>query len=758
MGDRVTSVCWSPDGQEIAAKAGTSVVISNVATGLPIKEFKVDDVESGVAWHPSQPRLASYRSVFDITTGEKLWSHPGNLMKWSPDGQQMAVAFDRTAYIVSGKDGKVLVEFSGHVHWIQQIDWNPTGTEVATASRDNTVRIWDAQSGKLMTTLRGHTDWVLGVAWSPDGKRLASVSKDAAKLWSLPHRSNPAQLMMERPRVAEVVWSHDASTLAAANDQIEFWNADELNRTSVVDLGPGGLDWNFSPAICWNSAAHLIAARRNESTFLFDDQTGEVRFEIPNVDTQLRSMAVSPDGTRLATSAFQRATANDGESGVVRLYDTATGQQTWSAKHHGDTAGSLAWSPDGTRLAVGGWAMLSVMDARTGELLTKNSGDYSMGWIHEIAWNPMGDRVALAHFNHTVRIIDAKQGVELKVLVGHTGDVGGVSWCSDGSRIASGGHDQTVRIWNPQSGLQMLVLQGHRASVESVQWSPDGKVLASASSDGEIRIWDARIDPNRQLSVTPQRAIADAAIEELPLSSADIELELSRLTRELNEDPNSVTRLNNRGVLLARLGRWRESAEDYLQVVQRLPTRRFHWGIAATPLLMADDKAAFEKHCQAMIEQFRNTTEADVADTVCKTALLLPDVVKLSDLPIEVLRAGANDSKWEQYRAWFVACCALISHREGQPEAAIAWIQKMPDFVGQPGALALCVRAMSEFKLDRVDSARQSLQNAEQLIPRRLRTLGTPNDDGPLPVPIGVADHDWLSAEILRREAVRLIQ
>ncbi|RLS52246.1 MAG: WD40 repeat domain-containing protein [Planctomycetota bacterium] len=765
IGAAVNSLCWSPDGREIAAKAGASVVISNVETGLPVKTFEVLDRESDISWHPSQPQLATCQTVIDMTSGTQRWSHPGHRMQWSPVSNRIAVAADRSAFILSGEDGKVLFELAGHSGAIHQIAWSPSGTEVATASHDDTLRVWDTLTGRLLTTLRGHTDWVLGVAWSPDGKQLASVSKSAIKLWSWPHRPNPARLTLERTAIAEVAWSPDGSTLAAGHSRFVFWAVDTLERKAVVELGLGGLDTTFTPSVSWNSAAHLFAARRNDASVLFDDQTGEARFEIPIVDTRFRSLALSPDGTRLATSAYQEPTATEGDCGMLRVYDTATGKPVWEARHHGDTAGSLAWSPDGSRIAIGGWTVLAVVDASNGELIAKNSADYSVGWTHGIAWSPTGDRVALAHFNHTVRIIDTKQGLELKVLVGHTGDVRAVSWSPDGSRIASGGHDQTVRIWDSQSGLQMLVLPGHKVHVASVRWSPDGQALASGGGDGEVRIWDARIDPLRQLIATPNSDSepppptgGPARPEDLPLSPADIERELARMASEIEAGPNSIAWLNNRGVFLARLGRWRESADDYLQVAQSMPTRRFHWGIAATPLLMAGEQDRYREHCLTMVEQFRGTTEADVADTVCKTALLVPDVVKLTDLPIDVLRAGANDPKWAHYRSWFIACCALISYREGQPEAAIDWTRKLSEFDSQPGTLALCVRAMAEFQLGQHVAARQSLKEAEQQIPLRLRTLGTPDDTGPLPVPLGITDHDWLVTEILRREAAALLK
>jgi hypothetical protein len=76
---------------------------------------------------------------------------------------------------------------------------------------------------------------------------------------------------------------------------------------------------------------------------------------------------------------------------------------------------------------------------------------------------------------------------------------------------------------------------------------------------------------------------------------------------------------------------------------------------------------------------------------------------------------------------------------------------------GDPGALALVVRAMSEEKLGQHDQAVKSLAAAAAMIPAELRTLGTRDYNGPLVVPAATINHDWLVTEILRREADALI-
>jgi tetratricopeptide (TPR) repeat protein len=241
------------------------------------------------------------------------------------------------------------------------------------------------------------------------------------------------------------------------------------------------------------------------------------------------------------------------------------------------------------------------------------------------------------------------------------------------------------------------------------------------------------------------------------LEEARIQKEISRLTKEVEANPASPAIYTTRGIYFARLGRWRESAADYLQAVKLDPGTDRPWGIAASALLHAGDTDGYRQHCRAMLKQFHGTKSALVADIVCKTNLLLADNVDMSELPTLFVRMGAVDPTFGGHRPWLTADNALISYREGKPADAIDWTRKMSGLGGDPGALALVVRAMSEEKLGQHDQAVKSLAAAAAMIPAELRTLGTRDYNGPLVVPAATINHDWLVTEILRREADALI-
>ena len=106
--------------------------------------------------------------------------------------------------------------------------------------------------------------------------------------------------------------------------------------------------------------------------------------------------------------------------------------------------------------------------------------------VTSVAFSPDGKRLALACTDSTVKVWDATSGQETLTLKGHTDQVKGVAFSADGKRLASASNDGTVKVWDARPWTPELRAEREALSLIHFlrdQGRPQSEWLAALSSD-----------------------------------------------------------------------------------------------------------------------------------------------------------------------------------------------------------------------------------------------------------------------------------
>src|SRR5262249_50716718 len=152
----------------------------------------------------------------------------------------------------------------------------------------------------------------------------------------------------------------------------------------------------------------------------------------------------------------------------VRVWDASSNLNLRTFGGGAEIVTSVAFSPDGTRLAAGaGDGSVRIWDADSGKELCTVIGHTSTkargGRGSPLVCTVDGARLCSASWDTTVKVWDVRDGHELRTIRRDAGDVAGlgVAFSQDRTWLAFARNDKTVRIWNLDRGEEVLALKGH---------------------------------------------------------------------------------------------------------------------------------------------------------------------------------------------------------------------------------------------------------------------------------------------------------
>lgn len=225
-----------------------------------------------------------------------------------------------------------------------------------------------------------------------------------------------------------------------------------------------------------------------DGDFNADDDGG--RINLPHEPDAIWSIAWSPDGTKIAYGLGGNMSCNLSNNDYsVHIVDATTLRELNRLnKNRICPSQILAWSADSDLLLMGDTDSASVWDVDREQVLTGISTGTQLDPFRDHGFSPDGKLVAsVSESNYSVRVWNPLTGIETNSF--NIGAYSGyLAWSPDSTRLAI--VSDTIEIWDVQTGQQVQPKFTNSAS--RITWSPDGtKIAGLIDLYGQIQIFDA---------------------------------------------------------------------------------------------------------------------------------------------------------------------------------------------------------------------------------------------------------------------------
>ncbi|BCX49907.1 F-box/WD repeat-containing protein isoform 1 [Haloferula helveola] len=479
----VREVRFVRDGSHLA-------VLHGYGQEFAIRIYDLDSMTEVWKSAPAEPAMAVHKDrlawmeigggplrVIDLRSFEEVSELPASIglsaLGYSIDGSRLfGVSPDGRAERMWKPDGQVVAPDELPNGAVRSVVATSGGFAVAGTGQTVVIRSGENLSSRQV--MRGHEDEILCLSVSTDGRRIASGAKDrTVRIW----------------RLGEMAESSEGAAgsgleIVAHGPDASRWLAQ--SRDGAVLLGSvGGPIMPLDPsvdrkALCFDRKGERAATWRSEQgEFLVEwwdavsgEKTGEQRIE------------VEADEPWLARGESGWLAVTGPDSGL-QLFDLESGELQWSLPDPDAGILRLSVSPKGDAVAGFMWPRFVMIGSR--ERGWSEQIKMTDGTMGPMVFSPDGRWLISGNDENRVAIHDVETAARIRVLSGHRAPLAKLAVSPDGRTLASSSSDRTMRLWHLPTWRELGVMErGHVMSY--LGFSNDSESLLVAPWNHSLRL------------------------------------------------------------------------------------------------------------------------------------------------------------------------------------------------------------------------------------------------------------------------------
>ncbi|MCA9885144.1 MAG: PD40 domain-containing protein [Anaerolineae bacterium] len=320
--------------------------------------------------------FASWLIVFALAGTVHAQDGETGDISWHPDGTYIAVSHEAQVEIVNAATIEVVQSFPAAEHGLAYARWSPDGNRIAFFN-EQVLEIWRVSDNPFAATLESitHPDSILlnAISWHPSDEFLAfgagsymNFSDSAGNRLDITFDETVNLSLPREPK-----WDSTGERLAIPrrDGEVEIWQLEDQQLTRLYHLyqdayldSHGYWENPTTRTVDWSPEDDAIAfgTKRDISIVLLRNLASDQLYVDTSSDDSVEHFEVATeDYNRVSVLTVDwhptlNLIASGLQDGTVRIWYVETGEQIHIINlGEGVSVMSVAWSPDGTRLAYG---------------------------------------------------------------------------------------------------------------------------------------------------------------------------------------------------------------------------------------------------------------------------------------------------------------------------------------------------------------------------------------------------------------------